>query len=81
MDFITIIISTYKGEEGIVECVQSALTQDYKNYEVIVVDDNGRGTKSQIATEQLLNKFQLNSKLDTLFMKRILMVQQQEIQE
>lgn len=62
MDFITIIISTYKGEEGIVECVQSALTQDYKNYEVIVVDDNGRGTKSQIATEQLLNKFQLNSK-------------------
>lgn len=62
MDFITIIISTYKGEEGIVECVQSALAQDYKEYEVIVVDDNGRGTESQKATEQLLHKFQINSK-------------------
>lgn len=62
MDLITIIISTYKGEEGIVECVRSALAQDYKEFEVIVVDDNGRNTESQIATEQLLKRFQTNSK-------------------
>lgn len=62
MDFITIIISTYKGEEGIVECVQSALAQDYKEYEVIVVDDNGKGTKSQRTTEELLKAFKTNSK-------------------
>lgn len=62
MDFITIIISTYKGEEGIVECVQSALAQDYKEYEVIVVDDNGKGTESQIATENLLTPFKSNKR-------------------
>ena len=62
MDLITIIISTYKGEKGIVECVRSALSQDYENYEVIVVDDNGKETVSQKETEQLLNEFKSNSR-------------------
>lgn len=62
MDLITIIISTYKGQDGIVECVQSALAQDYKEYEVIVVDDNGKGTDSQKATEQLLTQFKSNNR-------------------
>lgn len=62
MDLITIIISTYKGEDGIVKCVQSALDQDYKNFEVIVVDDNGKGSNSQKETEKLLSEFKLNSR-------------------
>lgn len=62
MDLITIIISTYKGESGILECVKAALSQEYENYEVIVVDDNGRGTISQKNTERLLSQFRSNDK-------------------
>lgn len=35
----TIMIPTYNQEEFIIEAVNSALMQDYKNIEVIVSDD------------------------------------------
>ena len=41
MDLISIIITTFKGQDHIVECVKSSLSQDFDNFEVIVVDDNG----------------------------------------
>lgn len=51
---VTVIIPTYKGEEKVSAAVISVLTQTYKDLEVIVVDDNGRGTEHQISTEREL---------------------------
>lgn len=37
--FITVVIISYNGEKFIDRCINSALNQDYDNYEVIFVDD------------------------------------------
>lgn len=59
---VSIIIPSYEGENNIVSVVESALTQDYKNIEVIVVDDNGRGTEHQLNTKSALSKYFDNPK-------------------
>lgn len=57
LDLISIVITTFKGESGILRCVSSAMAQDYQNFEVIVVDDNGAGTPEQINTYNLLEEY------------------------
>lgn len=54
---VTIIIPTYKGEEKIAYAVESVLNQTYCDIEVIVVDDNGKGSDHQIATEKAIAGF------------------------
>lgn len=56
-DLVSVIITTYKGENNICRAVESVLNQTYKNIEVIVVDDNGKGTIHQIGTEKALEKY------------------------
>ncbi|MDD3767106.1 MAG: glycosyltransferase family A protein [Eubacteriales bacterium] len=60
MDLVSIVIPTYGGGENIINAVNSALSQDYKNIEVIVVDDNGQGTKSQLQTYERIRQFTSN---------------------
>lgn len=59
---VSIIIPTYKGEAHIVEAVLSVLQQTYSDIEVIVVDDNGRGTEHQVKTQELLSGFSSDSR-------------------
>lgn len=54
---ITIIITTYKTNERIIKAVNSVLNQTYKNYELIVVDDNGLDTPAQKYTYEILKPF------------------------
>lgn len=56
MKKVSIILTTYKGHDNIYSCVESALKQDYKNIELIIVDDNGIGTKEQILTYQKIEQ-------------------------
>lgn len=51
---VSIIITTYKGSDNIERAVNSCLNQTYKDIEVIVVDDNGKGTEEQYKTGQKL---------------------------
>lgn len=53
---VSIIITTYKGLDTIERAVKSALSQTYDNIEVIVVDDNGKGTVEQLRTEALIKE-------------------------
>jgi GT2 family glycosyltransferase len=39
---VSLIILNYNGEETIEECIKSALSQNYPNYEIIVVDNNSK---------------------------------------
>lgn len=51
---VTVIIPTYKGESKVLEAAKSVLNQTYSDIEVIVVDDNGKGTEHQILTEKVI---------------------------
>lgn len=54
----SIIITTYGRGNKIERAVLSCLNQKYQdNYEIIVVDDNGRDTENQILTENILKKY------------------------
>lgn len=46
---VTIIISIYNGELYLEKCLNSVLEQDYKNYEVIMIDDGSKDGSGKIA--------------------------------
>lgn len=54
---VSIIIPTHKGSGNICRAVDSALAQSYCQIEVIVVDDNGRGSEEQLKTEEAMAKY------------------------
>lgn len=56
-ELVSIIIPSYNGSDKVPRAVNSALNQTYDNVEVIVVDDNGRGTEEQIKTEKAIEEF------------------------
>ena len=60
---VSIIIPTYKGADKITAAVDSVLNQTYENLEVIVVDDNGKGTENQLITEKAMMKYTNNPKV------------------
>lgn len=59
---VSIIITTYNGENSILNAVNSCLEQSYSNIEIIVVDDNGKESNSQKNTEKILSEY-INNKL------------------
>lgn len=52
---VTIVIPTYKRPDRILRAVESALKETVKEKEIIVVDDNGKDTEAQLATEKELH--------------------------
>lgn len=57
MEIVSVIITTCKGNEKLVRAIRSVLNQTYKYLEIIVVDDNGKGTENQLYTESVLASF------------------------
>lgn len=57
-DFIkvSVIIPTYQRAADISRAVDSVLSQTIDSFEVIVVDDNGVGTKSSIETAEVIDR-------------------------
>lgn len=54
---ISAVIPTHSGSQVICRAVDSVLSQTYPNVEVVVVDDNGKGTEAQIATQKAMLKY------------------------
>ena len=54
---VSVIIPTYGGTEFLSRCVDSVLSQTYKNIEIIVVDDNGLGSPNQKETATIMERF------------------------
>lgn len=56
-DLVSVIIPTYGGPEFLPRCIESVLSQTYKNIEIIVVDDNGIDTPKQLETTKVMEKY------------------------
>lgn len=63
MDIVSVIIPTHGGGEYLIRAVESVFNQDYKNIEVIIVDDNGKGTESQLITQRRLGSYLEDARL------------------
>lgn len=53
---VSIIIPTYKNRGNLSRAIDSALSQTYKNIEIIVIDDNNSDDKWRAETEQLMSQ-------------------------
>lgn len=54
---VSVIVTTYKGKDVIKNAIESVLKQTYKSIELIVVDDNGKGSEEQVATEAIVSNY------------------------
>lgn len=55
---VSVIIPTYKGSDTIGRALDSLCLQTFKDFEVVIVDDNGKNTSEQIKTEAVIKKYQ-----------------------
>ncbi|WP_025732529.1 glycosyltransferase family 2 protein [Carnimonas nigrificans] len=51
---ISVIIPSFGRSDFLLEAIQSVLVQEYPRIELIVVDDNGRGSEDQLATASVM---------------------------
>lgn len=54
---VSVIIPSYGRPEFLQKAIQSVLSQSFQDWELIVVDDNGIGSVSQVQTQTLLNEY------------------------
>ena len=54
---VSVIIPSYGGADFLTRCVDSVLSQTYKQIEVVVVDDNGLDTPMHRKTAEVMQKY------------------------
>lgn len=59
---VSVVVPTYSRSELLLQALASVDEQTYKNLEIIVVDDNGRGSDQQRETEAKIESFACNSR-------------------
>ena len=60
---VTVIITTYKRADFLERAIESVLNQSYKDFELIVVDDNDKETEYRREVENLMKKYETNPKV------------------
>ena len=62
-NLVSIIIPTYGGGNMLRRTINSVLNQTYSDIEVLVVDDNGKGTPNQLKTAKEISFFKGDSRV------------------
>ena len=62
---VSIILPNFNSEKTIETTIKSILNQSYKNWELIIVDDN-----SSIKTKKILSKFKKIKKIKIINLKK-----------
>lgn len=60
---ISVIIPTYNRSKYIERAIKSVLNQTYKDFELIIVDDNNPGSEARRELEKKMKKYRNNSKI------------------
>ncbi len=60
---VSVIITTYKRADFLERAIESVLNQSYKDFELIVVDDNDKETEFRHKVEELMQKYETNPKV------------------
>lgn len=53
---VSVVIPTYGKPTHLKRAIESVFKQDYSPIELVVVDDNGKGTEYQLETERIINE-------------------------
>ncbi len=64
--YISIIITTYNAESFIIETLHSLLSQTYKLYEVLIIDDGSTDTTTSIVKNFIMNNALQNFRIISL---------------
>ncbi len=67
----SVIIPTYKGCDSIHIALESLVKQTYKNFEVIISDDNGKDSEYQIKTQEIVSKYKDKLNIKYLINKHV----------
>lgn len=62
-ELISVVIPTYKRFDVLSRAIDSALNQTYTNIEIIVIDDNKKDSQYRKKTEEVMKKYEKNSKI------------------
>nr|WP_292162499.1 glycosyltransferase family 2 protein [Butyrivibrio sp.] len=62
-DLVSIIITTYRGNETLDRAIKSVIKQDYCDYEIIVVDDNDEDSIYRAKTKKIMEKYISNKNI------------------
>jgi glycosyltransferase involved in cell wall biosynthesis len=63
MDLISIVMPTYKRSDMIGRAIESILNQTYRNFEIIIVDDNDETSIERQETEENMKPYISNKKI------------------
>jgi glycosyltransferase involved in cell wall biosynthesis len=63
---VSIIIPTYKRSDYLIRAIESVISQNYQNIEIIVIDDNNPYSEFRKATEIKMQKYSNNEKVKYL---------------
>lgn len=67
---MSVIVPTYSRSEMLIRALYSLNAQTYPNLEIIVVDDNGRGSQQQLATWEKLKSLHFRDGITLIYVIR-----------
>ena len=63
-DLVSVILSVYNSEKTIEECLNSLLSQTYKNIEILVIDDGSKDSSLEICKNYENKNKQIEKSID-----------------
>ena len=60
---VSVIITTFKGNDNLIRAINSVIKQSYTNVEIIVVDDNNPDSEGRKKTEELMENYLNNDNI------------------
>lgn len=69
MPQISVVIPSFSRPDFLQRSMESVIAQTFVDWEMIIVDDNGRGTAAQLETERAVSNFQSDPRVRYLVME------------